>query len=82
MNGAKMKLYIRVVLTFLLLTGSLYSKNTTTKPTSLELTKANYFLNRHYTINNRVTLAFLIKPVSFYSDLSLDFEKIRFMPKR
>ena len=82
MNGAKMKLYIRVVLTFLLLTGSLYSKSTTIKRTSFESTKANYFLNKNYNIYNRVSLAFLIKPVSFYSDLSLDFEKIRFMPKR
>ena len=76
-----MKLYIKVLLTFLLLTGSLYS-NTTIKQANFTLAKANYFLNKNYNIHDRGSLAFLIKPVSFYSDLNLDFEKIRFIPKR
>ncbi len=76
-----MKLYIRVVLIFLLLTSLSYSKNTTTKLSSIELTKANYFINKNQNIHSSVSLAFLIKPVSFYFDLSLDFEKVRFIPK-
>jgi len=76
-----MKLYIRIALTFLLLTGLLYSKNTIIQPSNLKLTKANYFFNTNQNIYSRVSLAFLIKPVSFYSDLSLDFDKVLFMPK-
>jgi hypothetical protein len=77
-----MKLYIKVILTFLLLTGSLYSKSTTMKPINVKLTKANYFLNINHNLYERVSLSFLIKPASFYSNLSLDFEKIRFIPKK
>jgi hypothetical protein len=77
-----MRLYIKVVLTFLLLTGSLYSKGTTIKTTSFKLIKTNCFLNTNHYKYKRASLAFLIRPVSFYSDLSLDFEKIRFILKR
>ena len=74
-----MKLYIKVILTFLLLTGSLYPKSTRMQSINIELIKFNYFFNIK---NKRVSMAFLIKPVSIYSDLSLDFEKVHFMPIR
>jgi len=77
-----MKLHIKIILFFLLSTGLVYSKSTTMKSISIEVAKANYFLNKNHYIYNRVSLAFLITPVSFYSDLNLDFEKIDFMPKK
>ncbi|SFV50320.1 hypothetical protein MNB_SV-12-1817 [hydrothermal vent metagenome] len=77
-----MKLYIKMVLTFLLLTGLLYSKSTTIKPISVKLIKSDSFFDKNQRVYKRASLAFLVKPVSFSSDLSLNFEKVFFLPKK
>jgi hypothetical protein len=73
-----MKTGIKVALTLFLLTGSLYSNSTSLH----NEIKINTFFDKHEHSQKRVTLAFLIKPVSFSSDLSLDFKKVFFAPKR